>query len=145
MNLAADIGRHSGRATPSLHGALYRHFEEATGRRSTYPLPIPVQTNRASSIVTVGLDLAKTVFQIHAIGFDGTVLARRKLRRREVIGFFTKLSPCLVGMEACASAHHWARELNALGREVRLIPPNPGASHRFVHLKLTNYKKVTLI
>lgn len=74
-------------------------------------------------IVTVGLDLAKSVFQVHAIGSDGAVLIRRKLRRAEVIGFFTDLPSCLVGMEACASAHHWARELIALGHEVRLMPP----------------------
>lgn len=74
-------------------------------------------------VVTVGLDLAKNVFQVHAIGTDGVVLVRRKLRRGEVIGFFSELPPCLVGMEACASAHHWGRELIALGHEVRLIPP----------------------
>ena len=74
-------------------------------------------------VVTVGLDLAKNVFQVHAIGSDGAVLVRRKLRRAEVIGFFADLSGCLVGMEACASAHHWARELIALGHEVRLMPP----------------------
>ncbi len=74
-------------------------------------------------IVTVGLDLAKSVFQVHAIGGDGTVLVRRKLRRAEVIGFFTDLPSCLVGMEACASAHHWARELIKLGHDVRLMPP----------------------
>ena len=74
-------------------------------------------------VVTVGLDLAKNVFQVHAIGGDGTVLIRRKLRRAEVVGFFTDLPNCLVGMEACASAHHWARELIALGHEVRLMPP----------------------
>ena len=74
-------------------------------------------------VVTVGLDLAKNVFQVHAIGTDGVVLVRRKLRRGEVIGFFSKLPPCLVGMEACASAHHWGRELIALGHEVRLMPP----------------------
>mgnify|MGYP002651810414 CR=1 FL=1 len=74
-------------------------------------------------VVTVGLDLAKTVFQVHAIAADGAVLIRRKLRRTEVIRFFAKLSPCLVGMEACASAHHWARELIAIGHEVRLMPP----------------------
>ncbi len=74
-------------------------------------------------IVTVGLDLAKSVFQVNAIGSDGAVLIRRKLRRAEVIGFFTDLPSCLVGMEACASAHHWARELIALGHEVRLMPP----------------------
>ena len=74
-------------------------------------------------IVTVGLALAKSVFQVHAIRSDGAVLIRRKLRRAEVVGFFTDLPSCLVGMEACASAHHWARELIALGHEVRLMPP----------------------
>lgn len=59
-------------------------------------------------VVTVGLDLAKNVFQVHAIAADGAVLIRRKLRRTEVIRFFAKLSPYLVGMEACASAHHWS-------------------------------------
>lgn len=74
-------------------------------------------------VVTVGLDLAKNVFQVHAIGADGAVLIRRKLRRTEVIRFFAELPRCLVGMEACASAHHWARELMAIGHEVRLMPP----------------------
>ena len=74
-------------------------------------------------IVTVGLDLAKNVFQVHAIAADGAVLIRRKLRRTEVIRFFAELPSCLVGMEACASAHHWARELMAIGHEVRLMPP----------------------
>ena len=60
-------------------------------------------------VVTVGLDLAKNVFQVHAIGADGAVLIRRKLRRTEVIRFFAELPRCLVGMEACASAHHWGR------------------------------------
>ncbi|MEN8677295.1 MAG: IS110 family transposase [Alteriqipengyuania sp.] len=74
-------------------------------------------------MVTPGLDFAKKVFQVHAIGSDGEILVRRKLRRAEVIRFFSDLPPCLVGMEACASAHHWARELMALGHEVRLMPP----------------------
>lgn len=74
-------------------------------------------------VVTVGLDLAKNVFQVHAISSDGEVLVRRKLRRAEVMRFFTDLPACLVGMEACASAHHWGRELMALGHEVRLMPP----------------------
>lgn len=74
-------------------------------------------------IVSVGLDLAKNVFQVHAIAADGAVLIRRKLRRPEVIRFFTDLPPCLVGMEACASALHWARELMAISHEVRLMPP----------------------
>src|SRR5271165_4334599 len=66
-------------------------------------------------IVVVGLDLAKNVFQVHGIGADGGVLVRRQLRRGQVLTFFTSLAPCLVGMEACASAHHWARELMTLG------------------------------
>lgn len=69
------------------------------------------------------MDLAKSVFQVHAIGRDGSVLVRRKLRRAEVIGCFANLPGCLIGMEACASAHHWARELIAVGHEVRLMPP----------------------
>ena len=74
-------------------------------------------------VVTVGLDLTKSVFQVHAIGSDGAVLVRRKLRRAEVLGFFADLPSCLVGMEACGSAHHWARELIVVGHEVRLMPP----------------------
>jgi transposase len=73
-------------------------------------------------VVTVGVDLAKNVFQAHAVGADGNVLVRRQLRRAEVLKFFSALPPCLVGMEACASAHHWGRELIALGHEVRLTP-----------------------
>ena len=75
------------------------------------------------TIAVVGLDLAKNVFQIHAIDAGGKVVVRRQLRRSEVLKFFSVLSPCLVGMEACASAHHWARELVARGHEVRLMPP----------------------
>ena len=74
-------------------------------------------------ITTVGLDLAKSVFQVHAADEDGRPVIRKKLRRGQVLGFFSKLPPCLVGMEACASAHHWARAFQALGHEVRLIPP----------------------
>ena len=74
-------------------------------------------------VATVGLDLAKNVFQVHAIAADGGVLIRHKLRRSEVIRFFAELPPCLVGMEACASAHHCARELMTIGHEVRLMPP----------------------
>jgi transposase len=73
-------------------------------------------------ISTIGVDLAKHVFQLHGVGPDGSVVLRQKLRRSQVIVFFAKLAPCLVGMEACATAHHWARELRALGHEVRLMP-----------------------
>ena len=76
-----------------------------------------------TEITTVGLDLAKSVFQIHGADQDGKPVMRKKLRRGQVLGFFAGLSPCLIGLEACASAHYWARELQALGHEVRLIPP----------------------
>jgi transposase len=69
------------------------------------------------------LDLAKSVFQVHAADRDGRPVVRKKLRRGQIHGFFAGLSPCLIGLEACASAHYWARELQALGHKVRLIPP----------------------
>ncbi len=72
---------------------------------------------------TIGLDLAKNVFQVHGNDAEGKVLVRRRLRRNEVLEFFASAKPCLVGMEACASAHHWAREIAKLGHEVRLMPP----------------------
>jgi transposase len=74
-------------------------------------------------ITTIGLDLAKSIFQVHGIDADGQVVVRKKLRRAEVLKFFQGLSPCLVGIEACATAHHWARELGALGHTVRLMSP----------------------
>jgi transposase len=75
-------------------------------------------------ISTIGLDLAKRVFQVHGVNRCGEVVVRRSLRRGALLGWFTKLSPCLVGMEACGSAHYWARELGKLGHQVRLIPPS---------------------
>ena len=74
-------------------------------------------------IATVGLDLAKRVFQVHAIGADGKIILRRQLHRAEMLKFVVSLPPCLVRMEACASAHHLGRELRALGHDVRLMPP----------------------
>jgi transposase len=74
-------------------------------------------------ITTIGLDLAKNVMQIHGIDANGIAVLRKKLRRADVIRFFAALSPCLVGMEACATAHHWAREVTKLGHTVKLIPP----------------------
>jgi transposase len=74
-------------------------------------------------VSTIGLDLAKNVFQIHGADIEGLPLFNRKLRRSEVLRFFEKLPPCLVGMEACGGAHYWAREIANLGHEVRLIPP----------------------
>ena len=76
------------------------------------------------NITTVGLDLAKNVFQVHAIDEAGEVVVGKALRRHQMMPFFSKLDPCLVGMEACASAHHWARQLMALGHAVKLMPPH---------------------
>ena len=74
-------------------------------------------------ITTIGLDLAKHVFQVHGVDEAGHVVVKRRLRRAQVITYFASLPPCLIGMEACATAHFWARELRALGHEVRLMPP----------------------
>ena len=74
------------------------------------------------TVTTIGLDIAKSVFQVHGIDAQGKVVIRRQLRRRYVLAFFEKLPPCLVGIEACASSHHWSRELQALGHTVRLMP-----------------------
>jgi transposase len=75
------------------------------------------------TVTTIGLDIAKSVFQVHGVDAEGNVLIRRQLKRRYVLAFFQKLSPCLVGIEACATSHHWSRELTALGHSVRLMPP----------------------
>jgi transposase len=74
-------------------------------------------------VTTVGLDLAKSVFQVHAVDEEGRVVVRKALRRAQVLQFFARLPSCLVGMEACGTSHHWARELTELGHEVRLMPP----------------------
>lgn len=76
-----------------------------------------------NDVSMIGLDLAKGVFQVHGVDAAGEAVVRRQLRRGQVLGFFAKLPPCLVGMEACASSHYWARELARLGHEVRLLPP----------------------
>jgi transposase len=75
------------------------------------------------NITTIGLDLAKRVFQVHGMDHEGQTVVRKKVRRGQVLKLFATLPPCLVGMEACGSAHHWARALSAQGHQVRLIPP----------------------
>ena len=74
-------------------------------------------------VSTIGVDIAKSVFQVHGVDADGTVVIRRRIGRAKVLEFFADLPPCLVGMEACATAHQWARELKKLGHDVRLMPP----------------------
>jgi hypothetical protein len=75
------------------------------------------------TITTIGLDIAKSVFQVHGVDAQGKVIVRRQLKRRYVLAFFQKLPPCLIGIEACASSHYWSRELQALGHTMRLMPP----------------------
>ena len=75
-----------------------------------------------NEVITIGLDLVKSVFQVHGVDALGKPIIRRQLRRRQVLAFFKKLPPCLVGMEACATSHYWAREIAALGHEVRVMP-----------------------
>ncbi len=74
-------------------------------------------------ITIVGVDLAKSVFQIHAANADGRAIVRKRLPRARFLSFMSLIKPCVVAMEACATSHHWARELTALGHDVRLIPP----------------------
>jgi len=74
-------------------------------------------------ITTIGLDLAKSVFQVHGVDATGEVVVRKSLRRSQMLPFFARLPSCLVGMEACGTSHYWARELIKLGHEVRLMPP----------------------
>ena len=74
-------------------------------------------------ITTIGIDLAKAVFQVHGVDGRGKVLVRKQLKRKDVVGFFANLEPCLIGMEACGSAHYWGRTLSGLGHTVRLMAP----------------------
>ncbi len=81
------------------------------------------KTTPQACVTTIGIDLGKRVFQIHGIDLSGKVFIRRSVKRRDVLAFAAQLPPCVIGMEACATAHHWARELGRLGHEVKLIPP----------------------
>ncbi len=74
-------------------------------------------------VSTIGLDIAKNVFQVHGIDREGRLVLCRKVRRDRLLKLFEGLAPCLIGMEACATAHHWARQLTVLGHEVKLMPP----------------------
>ena len=75
------------------------------------------------AITTIGLDIAKSVFQVHGVDAAGKVVVRRQPKRRYVVAFFQKVPPCVAGIEACATSHHWSREITALGHTVRLMPP----------------------
>ena len=75
-------------------------------------------------VSTIGLDIAKSVFQVHGVDVDGAVMIRKRISRAKVLEFFAALTPCLVGIEACPTAHYWSRKLQALGHTVRLMPPS---------------------
>ena len=77
-----------------------------------------------NQVVTIGLDIAKSVFQVHGVDADGVVVLRQRLTRSRMLPFFARQARCLIGLEACGSAHYWGRELSRLGHEVRLIPPS---------------------
>src|SRR2546429_4073381 len=77
-----------------------------------------------SEVSTIGLDIAKSVFQVHGVDVDGAVVIRKRITRAKLLEFFATLPACLVGIEACPSAHHWGRQLQALGHRVRLMPPS---------------------
>jgi transposase len=99
------------------------------------------------TITTIGLDIAKSVFQVHGVDAAGQVVIRRQLKRRYVLTFFEKLPPCLVGIEACASSHHWSRELQALGHTVRLIrgaTAGRSDSRRMCHQLLSQQQSSTV-
>jgi transposase len=76
------------------------------------------------TIKIIGLDLAKSVFQVHGVDENGGTVLVKKLHRKQMLPFFSKLPPCLIGVEACGTAHYWARTLSTIGHEVRLIPPS---------------------
>jgi transposase len=86
-------------------------------------LETPAEETVLMNITTIGLDIAKSIFQVHCVDERGATVMQRKLRRAQVEGFFQRLPPTLVGIEACGSAHYWARRLSAMGHEVRLMPP----------------------
>ena len=81
------------------------------------------------TITTIGLDLAKNIFQVHGVTDEGTIAFNKPLRGARVLPFFAKLEPCLIGIKACSSAHYWSRELTALGHDVKLMPPSDNGVH----------------
>src|SRR5260370_39565612 len=80
-------------------------------------------------VSTIGLDIAKSVFQVHGVDVDGAVMIRKRISRAKLLEFFATLPTCLVGIEACPSAHYWSRRLQGLGHTVRLMPPSSVKAH----------------
>ena len=109
----------------SLNGmdapASYRHLCAKVW--GVFNNPLKREGASTMKVTTIGLDLAKDVFQICAADANGKILYNKQLRRHQMAEFFTKLPACLIGVEACGSAHYWARKLLAMGHEVKLMPP----------------------
>jgi transposase len=102
-----------------------RPFETASKVPNVVALRASQRKDRSmEKIITIGLDLAKSVFQVHGIAGDGTVVVRRALRRSQVLDFFRGIEPCCVGIEACASSHYWANAIRQVGHMVRMMPPS---------------------
>src|SRR5262249_55043443 len=99
-------------ASPARHHSAKAWPQSATERRPS-----------VKQFIRIGVDLAKNYFQIHALSSEGAPAIKRKVMRRKMREFFSQTAPCCVGMEACASAHYWARELKAMGHNVLLMPP----------------------
>jgi transposase len=118
--LMASLNPHGMSAVDAVDGS-------STGATSAIKVgavrALMIRRSQMQTITTIGLDIAKSVFQVHCVDARGDVVLRRQLKRQYVLTFFQKLPPCLVGIEACASSHHWSRQLQALGHTVRLMPP----------------------
>src|SRR5205807_8575008 len=121
--------RFRGKSGHAADIAAMTEFDVVDGARSRHRCAIGCFVGSEShegadqmQISTIGLDIAKNVFQVHGIDANETVVVRKRLRRSQVLAFFKALPPCLIGMEACATAHYWARELTKLGHRVRLMP-----------------------
>ena len=100
---------------------LWTAFHPSTRTRVLYRREAGME-GTMTPVTTIGLDIAKTVFQVHGVNAAGQVVVRQRLTRGRVLAFFEKLTPCLVGIEACGNSHYWARELTARGHVVRLMP-----------------------
>jgi hypothetical protein len=147
---AAAVGEQPGRARarplPMAKQGMRRSFSngmDAPTRRQQRCVRVEaLATTRCErsvtmQISTVGIDLAKNVFQVHGANEHGRPVLRKQLRRDQVVPFFANLPPCLVGMEACGGAHHWARKLQTLGHTVKLMAPR-----RLVESVLTDFSSV---
>src|SRR5215210_5925870 len=113
-----SFARETSRSSDGVDGPLAASRCQIAGGQK----PPATREPSMSELTTVGLDLAKNVFQVHGVNAEGATVLRRQLRRAQVLAFFSRLPRCLVGLEACATSHYWARELRALGHEVRLMP-----------------------